>query len=263
MSTPEEKRLYGNFTSDTYRKIISDYLASLPYADLPSERIINTTIFFLRALFYQLPADRHHYTWRGDILGEEDTANTGIVITGEYPVDQEIIEKRPALVVIVGPRNFEGLHLNQLKHYDQWDQKTTKHDLIDGQLNIAVVSKVPAECRRLADWIGINCSLLNLYLTFAQFHSIGPKMMWSGTRPAGDIIGGGPDHDFIRADVAFPYQFPWTGRVELKEEYAQRLSQVDMTIVAYGQPSLDGQGAGSGIVEPEFTQLLREPPRRI
>lgn len=257
MSTDQEKLLYGDFTSDTLATILSDYIAALPEEDLPSEGIINTTVFFLRALFYQLPKD-HVYRWEGDIHGSEDEDTTGISIVTSWPINKEVVEMRPAILIRLGPRGFDGLHLDQFKHLNVPTDTYTQHDLIRGVLTATVISRHGDESRRLADWIGGAIRLLVKFLTFGRFHSVHPQVHWSPVTSAHNLVRGASENEYMQASASVRYTWGWTGRTSIIQPRAT-LKDFTMTIIAYGVPALDGNSPEGGIVEPEsFTQLLEE-----
>lgn len=254
MSTPTQQELYGNFTSDLLTGIIDRYLEILPEEDLPTESILNTTLLFLRGLFYYLD-EEHEYKWRGDIYGEQDEDETGIVIECADAIDGERLEFRPAILVNLQSRRFVGLHLNQLKHFYLPEHMRTVHDLIAGSVTASVVSRETAVARRLADWLGLSFRLLVDYLTFSRFHSIHPQIVWSDVQSAGELVRSS-DHEYRMASVSFNYQWPWTGRVSTRQPTT--FNRFVGEIVAYGRPVLDPPDPGDGIVEPTFTQLLDE-----
>ena len=257
MSTEEQKELYGDFTSDTLAQTISDYISELPDEDLPSEGIINTVVFFLRALFYHLSTD-HLYRWEGDLLGKEDEDATGISIVTEYPVNKEVVDKRPVVVIRIGPRQFSGDHLDQFKHFDVSSYTYTQHDLIRGVLTATVLSRHGHECRRLAEWMGISFRLLVKFLTFGKFHSIHPQISWSPIQPAGDLVSSPSEYDYMQASASFNYSWGWTGRTSVIQPTATA-KDFRMTVIAYGISALDGNSPDGGIVNPDsFTQLIEE-----
>jgi len=257
MSTEEQKQLYGDFTSDTLRQTLADYMAGLPEEDLPSEGIINTVVFFLRALFYHLSLE-HPYRWEGDLHGREDEDATGISIVTEYPVNKEVVDKRPVVLIRIGPRGFAGHHLDQFKHFNVPTYTYTQHDLINGVLTATVISRRGHEARRLAEWVGISFRLLVKFLTFGRFHSIHPAISWSPIQPAGDLVSGPSEFDYKQASASFNYSWGWTGRTSIIRPTAQA-KDFRMTIIAYGVSALDGNSPDGGIVNPDsFTQLLEE-----
>jgi hypothetical protein len=248
---PGPEQLHGNFQGMRLSKIIQEYLEALPDEDpLPSEGILNTVLIFLRSIFFCLGPD-HPYRWEGSITGGEEGEDvSGIHITNTWPVDPKFMEQRPVVLVRLTDRRFRGMHMDQMKHYNAQFDVTTKHDLIDGALPITVLSRLPLITQRLSEWIGISFRLLAKHLTFAhKFHTIFPQISFTEPRPAGDLIEGNPDKDYFQASAVIPYTWGWTGRVSPTNPLS--LKGVQIRMVAYGRPVLDGVGALSGIVDPD------------
>lgn len=257
MSTDTEKLLYGDYSTDTLKEILEEYEEVLPEEDLASDAIINTAVLFVRALFYGLNKD-HPYRWEGDIHGAPDLDATGITIVTEHPINKEVVEKRPAVLLRMGPRQFSGFHLDQFKHLNVPTYAQTKHDLIRGVMTATVISRHGHEALRLADWIGQSFRLLNRYLTFGRFHSIHPAIQWSPVQKGGNLVNGASENDFMQASASFRYTWDWTGRVSVSKPTAT-FEDLHMTIVSYGIRALDGNSPEGGIVDPDsFTQLMAE-----
>ena len=244
------EQLYGNFLNSKLESILKEYASIYPEADLPSEAILDTVLLFLRGIFYTLD-DSHEYRWEGDPTpktGMEDAENTGITITAEYPINPEILERRPAVVVTLGDRRFQGGHLDQLKHYNVQEHIHTFHDLIHGILGIHILSSKSYQARRLADWIGLAVRLLNHHLTFGnRFHSVSPQISWAGISATGDLVRSS-DHEYVQASLSFNYTWNWIGRVEIIEPL--RLNKGYGNLIAYGYSTLDGTSTKNDIVEP-------------
>jgi hypothetical protein len=247
MSTINQQVLYGNFQSETLQAIIEEYRRIRPDDDLPSDAILNTTLIFLRSLFFLLPAD-YSYRWEGDVYGEMDEAASGIWIEAEPDIHSEKIEVRPAILLSLDGRKFSGLHLDQFKYHSLLRDAYTQHDLIMGSLRTDVISRHSKECRRLADWIGLAYRLLVRYLTFDRFHSIHPEIGWTPVGSAGEKVRGTSTYEYRMASVVFKYSWGWTGRTELKPDVPGS-SKWTHHIVSYGTPVLDGGPDDDGIVE--------------
>lgn len=247
MGTTEEEN-YGDFTSDTLAAVIEEYNSLLPDMELPSKGILDTVLLFLRTLFYLLP-EEHEFRWEGNpdaIESHEDQATTGITITRQWPIDPEVLEIRPAIVVELGDRGFSGMHLDQQKFLDFKHGSETKHDLIRGALQTHIVSRHGYLCTRLADWVGLNYRLLNKNLTFGnRFHTILPDLQWSQVGSAGKLVRAA-DHEYLKATVSFNYTWSWTGRTELRNPTT--FSGFQMDLISYGR-RLDVTSGESGIVD--------------
>jgi len=254
MSTLSQQVLHGNFQSDTLQSVVEQYRQIRgDIEDLPSDAILNTTLVFLRALFYVLPTE-HTYRWEGDLYGEMDS-NSGILIAAEPDIHPEEVEHRPAVLLSLDGRKFAGLHLDQFKHHNLESDSRTQHDLIMGSLKTDVIDRNSKVCRRLADWIGLAYRLLVRYLTFDRFHAIYPEIGWSPVGSAGEKVRGS-EHEYRMASVVFRYSWGWTGRTELKPDVPGSSSATHY-IVSYGHPDLDVGSPDSGIVErDEVTHIL-------
>lgn len=244
-------QLYGDFHRPAFDVIIQRELDALPPADLPSEAILNAMVVFLRSLFSYLPSGSP-FRYVGKIVGEPDPVQSRIVILQADSVKEEVVEKRPAILVTLGPRKFVGTGLDQLRHVHTATGTRTLTDLIQGVMVISVVTREGRDARRLSDWIGLSVASLKEYLRLAKFHEIHPQLEWSGVHPAGDLVQGSGEHVYVTDQIRINYQWTWNCRVSIKDPTV--LNGILIELVS----SLDEPDGAGGIVTESVTSLIYE-----
>ena len=166
-------------------------------------------IQFLQGLFNFNPAGCFHW--------EPDEERTEIVITAEAPLSQKTIGKRPAITVVIGPIQYQGLAIDQLMYMNLWTERKVHSDLISGHF----VAYCLAESDVTAQWLAhivTSGTMVNRRLLESRggFHQIArPAPSANSPSPPGGLVQGDA-HGLVMVQVNLPFTFQWTWSTEPK-----------------------------------------------
>ena len=185
---------------------------------------------FLQDIFHQMPpGDGCYHFQPGQEVGSTDSENTEIIITDSGAVNTDSVEKRPAIIVSRGPFAWGNTSLDHLLHAS--NQAGGPHrvhtDLLSGSFVINCLSRAGLEAEEVALIVSKAIRIYRRELQKAGFFHIGTLIQVGSETPAGALVSGDSDEDFINVPVSFPvyYQESWT--VELE---AQVLAAIQTTL---------------------------------
>ncbi len=155
-----------------------------------------------------------------------EDANTDIYITDQVPFPEEVVEKRPAIVLTRGPASFGNLALDQfagpgplpkypdppttdMKHPNlDWESGTKRYtDLVSSTMTYNCMSKEGLEAQRIA-WIAMMATRrLKRSLMKAGLHRVGEEVQVSSESPPGAIISPEADTEIVMVSVTVPFYF--------------------------------------------------------
>ena len=193
--------------------------ASLSRADNPiiySQRLYTQ---FLQGLFNFNPAGAFHF--------ELDPEQTEIIITFEAPLDMQVVGKRPAITVVQGPYQYQGLSIDNMMYFQPITERRVRSDLISGHLVVYCL----AESTIVAQWLAhlvIHGTRVNQRLleSAGGFHQIArPAPSSNSPSPPGALIVGDPK-GLVMVQVNIPFTFQWTWATEPKAPSSER--SIDM-----------------------------------
>ena len=162
---------------------------------------------FLQGLFNFNPVDCMHW--------ESDDERSEIIIRAEAPLDLRTAGKRPAITVVVGPIQYQGLAIDQLMFMNMWTERKVHSDLISGHFVVYCL----AESDVVAQWIAhvvTSDTMVNRRLLESRggFHQIArPAPSQNSPSPPGGLVQGDPQ-GLVMVQVNIPFTFQWTWSTE-------------------------------------------------
>jgi len=169
------------------------------YRESPIEYVQTVLIAFLQGLFYAAPTGGYHW---------EPTEESEIYISDEKQISGDVVGMRPAITVTVGPAQFFGLGLDDMLDYDQRSGKKTKSVIIPGTMAVNCLSRVPAECTRLAWTVGEQLWMHREFLMRENsgLFEIGRSPAFGAPSAAGSLAPNDGGKEFYVVTTTLPYQ---------------------------------------------------------
>lgn len=174
---------------------------------------------FLQGLFNFCPVDCMHW--------EPDEDVTEIIIRAEAPLDLKNAGKRPAITVVLGPTQYQGLSIDNLLDANLTTDRQKRADLISGHL----VAYCLAENDVIAQWISnvvVSGTMVNRRLLESPggFHQIArPGCSANPPSPPGGLIQG-DSRGLVMVQTNVPFTFQWTWETTPKQD--AHLRSLDM-----------------------------------
>lgn len=170
----------------------------------PGFRVLEIYVRFLQGLFNWM--EPGHFHWEP---GEESE----IVITAEAPLNREIVEKTPTIVVVMGPYQNAAMLIDNLVEQDFRTGVKRHSDLITGYLVVYVLAGNDVIASRIAQSVERHTRIFRRLLeSDGGFHAIARSpCSVNPPSPPGAIINGSPDGLFmVQANIPFQFQWTWT-----------------------------------------------------
>jgi len=144
-----------------------------------------------------------------------DDEKSEILIRAEAPLNLKTAGKRPAITVVMGPTQFQGLGIDQMMSMDLRSERRVHADLVSGHLVVYCL----AETDVVAQWIAhlvVHGTLVNRRLLEGSggFHQIArPAPSVNAPSPPGGLVVGDPQ-GLVMVQVNLPFTFQWTWSTE-------------------------------------------------
>lgn len=172
-------------------------------------------IRFLQDLFFQMPRGQGCYHFEpGHDPGSTDEENTEIIISDAGSLNTDSVESRPAIIVSRGPFAYGNTSLDQLLKKDPglMSNKRVHTDLLSGSFVLNCISSTGLEAEEVALIVMKAIRIYRRELQKAGFFHIGTMVQVGNETPAGALVQGDSDEDFINVPVSLPvyYQESWT-----------------------------------------------------
>lgn len=173
---------------------------------------------YLQGLFNFMPKGTFHW--------EPDDNQTEIVIRAQAPISSEVVGKRPAITVVMGPYQYGGIGIDNFLSLDK-NGKKVRTDLINGHLVVYCIADSDIIANRLAHIVShhtrVNQRLLESPGGFHQICRPGPII--NSPSPPGALISGDP-LQLVMVQVNIPYAVQWTWQTTPKQN--PNLRSLDM-----------------------------------
>lgn len=158
---------------------------------------------FLQGLFNQVPINTFHW--------EPDLETTEIVIRGEAPIDLSVVGKRPAITVVAGPVQYQGLGMDNMLSFDPRTGKRIRTDLMSSVFSVYCLAESDITASRLAHIVSHFTRLKQRLLeSSGGFYSIArPAPSTNSPSPPGQLVMGDPK-GLIMVQVNIPFTLQWT-----------------------------------------------------
>ena len=231
------------------------------WAEQPLLLIRKACLSFIQGLFEQ--ADPGNFHWC------ESLEETEIVITDESPIKLDVVGKRPAINTVRGTVAWGKTSLDEMQERSLANDQRKHTDLLSGTMTINCCSREPLETEYMA-WIVANHTWLlrRLVMKFTPVHEFGRGQVVGAPSPAGAIVSGDTEGEWICTPVQIPFFLQITGKVtplgltllkEIEAKFNVRGgAQVGPTGVR-GQATLENQ---TGAPAPGTETSIRPPTIR-
>lgn len=171
----------------------------------PGLYIVELYVRFLQGLFNWM--EPGHFHW------EPAHEESEIIITAEAPLDREVVEKTPSIVVVMGPYQNAGMMIDNLVEQNFRTGVKLHSDLISGYLVIYALAANDVVASRIAQAAERHTRIFRRLLeSEGGFHAIARSpCSINPPSPPGAIINGSPDSLFmVQANIPFQFQWSWT-----------------------------------------------------
>jgi hypothetical protein len=176
------------------------------WAEQPLLLIRKTILSFLQGLFEL--SDSGHFKWH------EDQEATEIFITDESPMKMEVIGKRPAICTVRGTVAFGKTSLDEMQARDFATGFRKHTDLVSGTMTVNCCSRAALESEYIAWIVANHCWLLRrLVMRHTPVHEFGRGATIGAPSPAGAIVSGDTEGEWICTPVSLPFFLQVSGRV--------------------------------------------------
>lgn len=158
---------------------------------------------FLQGLFNQVPVGTFHW--------EPDLETTEIVIRGEAPLDLSVVGKRPAITVVMGPIQYQGLGMDNMLSFDPKTGKRVRTDLMTSLFSVYCLAESDIIASRLAHIVSHFTRLKQRLLESpGGFYAIArPAPSTNSPSPPGQLVMGDPK-GLVMVQVNVPFTLQWT-----------------------------------------------------
>jgi hypothetical protein len=184
-----------------------------------------TTLYirYLQGLFNFMPIG--HFHW------EPQREHTEIVITAEVPMDAEVVEKFPALAVVLGPTQWAGLGIDNMQSYNMRTDKLVRTDLCSGFFVVYAVAGNDVVARRIAQAVANHTRIHQRILEGeGGFHQIArPAPSINSPSPPGALVNGDPK-GLVMVQVNIPFSFQWAWTTGPPQRQAAQLRSIAMVL---------------------------------
>lgn len=195
-------------------------------------------------------------TWqKGSYVWRPDNLTTDIIIQGEGTVNQEVLEKRPAIIVSRGPMQWGNLAMDQFAgplqqkdprtgittftpNLNTYDGAKRYTDLNSSTMTYTVLSREGLEAQRIAGFCAYATRVLKKSLMRAGLHKVGDDIQVGAESNPGSIVQ--PDSTEI---IAVPVQVPFYFQVTYTITPADKLLLKEVDIALSSDTGYPAPGA--------------------
>jgi hypothetical protein len=177
----------------------------------PAVFALRLYVQYLQGLFNWMPTGTFHW--------EPDDEISEIMIRGQAPLNTEVVGKRPAITVVMGPYQFGNIGIDNMLSLNMNTGARKRTDLMSGHLVVYCLADSDITAMRLAHLVShhtrVNQRLLE---SPGGFHSIArPSSTVNSPSPPGALVMGDPGQ-LIMCQVNVPFQIQWTWETTPKQQ---------------------------------------------
>lgn len=196
---------------------------TVSWNEQPLLMVRKITLSFIQGLFEQ--AEVGCFRWA------EDLEETEVVVTDETPLKLDVVGKRPAISVVRAPVAWGQTSLDEMRSTDFRTGAREHTDLLRGTLSINCCSRVDLESEYIA-WIVANhlWLLRRIFLKGTPIHEFGRGVQIGAPSPAGAIVSGDTEGEWICTAVTVPYFVQLAGRVTPLNQQVVRAIEAKLNI---------------------------------
>lgn len=206
----------------------------------PLTHVTWVTLNFLQGLFSY--AEEGTYRWAAD------PKLTEIIITQENPIESEVINKRPAIVAVLGQAAFAGIALDQLADYNFRTGERKHTDIISGRITLNCIARKLTPARKLAWLVARHCWIMRRILLKQGFHDFGQRTIVMGATPPGALVQGAVEPESMNVPVVVAYHFQWQDQIRQTDlETVQAIeTHITSSCPQVIRPTQMAEGGGPG-----------------
>jgi hypothetical protein len=188
----------------------------------PVSHSVRVLIGFVQGLFRCMP--HGNYRW------SPDAELTEIVITGAYPLTLEVVNVRPAIVIVHGSSSFLNMSMNNFEKMNMMTGNKVHRDILACNAVLNIVSRTGAEATRIASFVARNIKALQVFLQRqGPFTRIGHDITIGSESPPGVLLPDGDDGGAVNVQVIVPFFVPHRWEV-LQPAFKNDTIKIDMSI---------------------------------
>ena len=233
----------------------------------PDRYFLTLYVAFLQGWFNFLEPS-HPYYWVNNDQGAR------IWIGAEAPVKFQIVQQRPGITVVWGPRSTSALGIDNLVSGNIGTHSELRTDLEEGYLVVYVIAHNDIEATRIARLVHSATRYHRKLLEGAGgFFQIGRKPIGlNSPSPPGALVPDAPESSLRMVQVNIPcsYQVSWTNQVGRQapqhRNIGQILNQMNASEYAYSPPEVVERVELSISLEPVRVRVIHgrfQRPRTI
>lgn len=178
------------------------------FVEDPLGHVSRSYLFFLQRLFSAFPAGNYRWT--------DDDETTEIVFSDQEALEPSLLGRVPGVVAVRGPFSWANLGMDQMMTRNVRTGASTHTDLMMGSMTLNVISDKGTVATKLAGIIHSGlCYFRNQLIRIGGFHHVGVDPAISPEQPAGGLVLGDSDHDFVVVSVQSSVHLQRTWSMEL------------------------------------------------
>jgi hypothetical protein len=163
-------------------------------------------LFFFTKLFVRFLQVVFHSFPKGSYRWDPDDSTTDIVISDVGSLGNEVVEKRPSIIVQRGQASWSNISMNQFKSFDFTTGATTHTDLIASSVIYNCMAIEGLEAQRIA-WISSYATrTLKRNLLRSGLHRVGENIEMGAESDASSLLGD-PNSEISLVPVMVPFFF--------------------------------------------------------
>jgi len=188
------------------------------WAENPVLQLRKTVLGFLQGLFEE--AEVSCFRWH------ESLEDTEIVITDEFPLKLDVVGKRPAITLVRGAMSWNKTSIGEMLSLNMANDQKKRSDLVSGTISINCCARDDLESEYIALIVARHLWILGpLLQKGTPIHEIGRGVQLGSPSPAGAIVVGDTEGEWINTPVTTPYFIQETNSVQpLGQQLLRRLS---------------------------------------
>ncbi len=178
---------------------------SLDRGDNPLAYAQKLYVRFLQGLF--------NFNSEGCLHWEPDDERSEILIRAEAPLNMQTAGKRPAITVVMGPTQDQGIGIDQLQTMNLISEYRRHSDLTSGHLVVYCLSETDIVAQWVAHMVNSGTKANRRLLESAGgFHQIArPGISANPPSPPGALVMGDPKGlVMVQLNIPFTFQWAWS-----------------------------------------------------
>ena len=197
------------------------------WAEDPLNYLIKAFVAFLQTVFEKAPVGYFHWS--------PEAEETEIFITEETPIALDTVGQRPSISVVLGAVRWNASSLDEMLGMNPVTGLQRHTDLLPGTMSLNCCSRVASEARFLAWQCARHIWILRRIFMQERFiHEVGRNITVGPVSPAGAIVQGDTEGEWLAAAVSCPFFLQWYERVTPETDWnGSRLQQLREIGITY------------------------------